>query len=117
MDNYIPKNIRNFIEWCEDEGIGTPSLQNQMCYDCDGKGYRYLHGYDVTEMIYEDPDFAEDYFNTDIYHTECDGCRGSKVIQVLSDSNSIEIMDEWQSWEQSRYEIDAMYAAERAMGA
>lgn len=55
-----------------------------ICDACRGEGTRALHGYDVTEMIREDPDFGEDYF-AGLYDTPCVECRGSGKVKVYDE--------------------------------
>jgi hypothetical protein len=49
-----------------------------VCPDCGGSGYSDSLG-DVTEMIHEDPDFAEDY-RAGHYNEGCRRCRGRNVV-------------------------------------
>lgn len=51
----------------------------EICNSCDGNGTELrgaLKGADVTELLQEDPEFAEDYFGGNC-DTQCSECNGS----------------------------------------
>jgi hypothetical protein len=49
-----------------------------VCPQCRGTGYGDGLG-DVTEMLHEDPDFAEDY-RAGLYNRGCEECGGLRVV-------------------------------------
>jgi hypothetical protein len=117
MAAFLSAILRSFAEyWAEDHDGESVPFVNSLCYVCDGEGNRALHGYDVTEMILEDPDFGEDYARGH-YDTICDECRGHKVVKEFdSFSASPEMVKEYESYMSSYYDDLATQAAERAAG-
>jgi hypothetical protein len=113
--------IEHFAEWVRQELDGyenwQPPTTKEVCPSCrgEGKSTRYLG--DVTEMCREDPDFAEDYWRG-FYDRTCDECQGRNVIDVPDESRWPEVLRiHWKEWEISQAETNAIYEAERRMGA
>jgi len=104
-----------FIDyWFEDHGHKLPTVW-AICPDCRGDGHRHLHGYDVTEMMDEDPDFADDY-RAGHYATPC-VCEAGKVRDLSRNMVGEDIWAEYLAWLQDAYDLRAAEAQERAMGA
>jgi hypothetical protein len=119
MAAFLSDFLRIFCEsWAEDHDGQKVPLVNSLCPSCDGEGKRALHGYDVTEMIREDPDFGQDYF-AGHYDTLCNDCRGSGVIKDFdgeSFSASPEMIATWNRYCNDYYDDLATQAAEIAAG-
>jgi len=113
-----------------------------VCPECRGTGYGDGLG-DVTEMIREDPDFADDY-RAGAYNTGCRRCGGQRVVPACRCGQPVQeghtyvpiLDDEGEREERQPYrdcydhlpadqrdelhdqwQIDAESAAERRMGA
>ena len=65
------------------EEITLPTKKG-VCWDCGGKGKTLVAGLrgDVTEMINEDPDFADGYWGGR-YDETCHTCRGQNVVDDI----------------------------------
>jgi hypothetical protein len=105
-----------------------------ICPQCGGSGYGDNLG-DVTDMVHEDPDFAEEYA-AGAYNTGCEECRGQRVVPACSNWNCDEAAYGKVPWRddpapecyehlsaddkdsvESYYQMEAEMAAERRMGA
>lgn len=86
------------------------------CFACEGTGKRALHGFDVTDQVREDPDFAEDYF-AGRYDTPCHGCRGTGLVNEVDEGKlSAEERKLWEEWQDQEAAYHAERAYERRMG-
>jgi hypothetical protein len=91
-----------------------------VCDECNGAGYHLTPGLrgDVTEMVYEmdyeeREEFMEEYTRRGgIYDVQCEKCDGKRVTMV-----PMTFSKEWDDYWRDHYETEAIYAAERAMGA
>ncbi len=104
----------------EDYGDGEYEVpaQHEVCPVCSGKGTHVnpsidSHGIGAEEM-YEDPDFAEEYFGG-AYDVECNECAGQRVVLVPKDSNHPGAVA-LERARQNEYEYAAECEAERRMG-
>lgn len=89
----------------------------EICSACNGHGKSsaYLGAFTHDEM-YEDPDFADDYFAGN-YDRTCDCCEGGgKVMAVDFDRLTPEETEAFCQEERDRAEDRAIEAAERRMG-
>ena len=93
----------------------------EVCECCRGTGTTVntnVDGHGLTRADFdEDPDFERDYF-AGAYDVICHECKGLRVIEVIDeDRNDEEVLEEY--WEDKRVEaeIDAVYEAERRLGA
>lgn len=89
-----------------------------VCPQCDGRGTSslYLGSFSGDDM-YEDPDFAEDYFRGN-YDRTCESCDGRNVVEIIDvERLDPEVREEYEEWMRDGYESDAIYRAERRMGA
>jgi hypothetical protein len=103
------------IENDEGEEISLP-VKFEVCPTCEGKGTQALHGLEVTDMVRDDPEFAEDYFRG-FYDTICAGCRGQRVVEVVDERRlDAPTLKLWHEWCDAEAELRAMEAAERRMG-
>jgi len=102
-------------EGCEE--IRTISIRFEVCPTCEGKGSHVNPSIDShglsAEDLYEDPDFAEDYFSG-TYDIECNGCGGRRVIPVPIDDDVLKHLEK-RAIEDAQYRAEV--AAERRMGA
>ena len=84
----------------------------EVCPTCDGKGSHVnpsidSHGISAEEM-YDDPEFAEDYFGG-AYDVSCNECEGRRVVLTPkkgADERAVNALDQ-------AYRFEAEYAAER----
>lgn len=92
--------IAFFIDEEENE-IEVPFTWN-VCPTCGGKGTHVNPSIDShgisSEDFYDDPDFAESYFNGD-YDVECYDCGGRRVVPVCTDPKVIEAIIEKRQFE------------------
>ena len=103
----------------EDE-IKIPA-KYEVCPNCEGKGShvnRAIDGHGLSrEDFDEDPDFREDYMSG-VYDVPCDQCKGTRVVlepdEGLATSEQMKAYQEY--WDSIR-ETNAIYEAERRMGA
>ncbi|HEU01353.1 hypothetical protein LCGC14_1552590 [marine sediment metagenome] len=108
------------IEDYGDGGFEIPAVFG-VCQTCNGKGHHVnpsidSHGISAEEM-YEDPEFAEDYFGG-VFDVDCNECEGLRVVLVPDDRNAkpeaIAALDG--AWRfESEYAAEC--EAERRMGA
>lgn len=96
----------------------------ELCGTCEGRGSHVNPSVDCgglsADDFYEDPDFREDYFRG-AYDVQCYECHGRTTSPVMDfdrfteqNQKDYELLEaHWQSMA----ELDAMYAAERRMGA
>ncbi len=89
-----------------------------ICWDCGGEGHTLVEGLrgDVTEMVNEDPDFAEGYFGGR-YDETCRTCHGKNVVDApnydaLAPELKKAVIDYLEEEDANRREA----AHERAMG-
>jgi hypothetical protein len=109
--------IQSVQEHLEEEGLKSLVLHWIVCPQCRGNGSSTLYLGDVTEMIHEDPDFAEDYWRGH-YDRECDTCYGRTTVPEVDENRTdAESLKVWHEWVQDYYETEAIYAMERRMGA
>lgn len=95
-----------------------------ICNACEGEGSELcsgLKGVDVTELLHEDVDFADEYFGGK-FDVACSSCRGSGKFKIYEvEENSIpqekitRFMEDWNSWQEYQYEL-AFEASCRAQG-
>jgi RecJ-like exonuclease len=103
------------IENDDGEEISLP-VKFAVCPTCRGKGTQALHGLEVTEMVREDPDFAEDYWSGGYDHP-CDECKGERVVEVVDEDRcDPATLKLWFEWCDAEAETRAMEEAERRMG-
>jgi len=95
-----------------------------VCPTCNGTGKHVnpsidSHGLSASDF-HEDPDFAESYFSG-TYDVTCYECGGDNVVDEVdferAERECPELLQDWENWLQSGYDMDAEYAAERRMGA
>tara|TARA_Y100000593_G_C4249652_1_gene306481 strand:+ start:231 stop:707 length:477 start_codon:yes stop_codon:yes gene_type:complete len=113
----------------EDEGDVEFPAQWVICYDCNGNGTTYLGwaskdqpAFTREDFDYEGPDFYQDYMSGQ-YDAQCPGCRGSGKIKEI-DEGAIKPNTPL-SFKLKQYlddldcqgQMNAVYAAERRMGA
>lgn len=105
------------IEELEDDHGPIPRKMH-VCPTCDGKGKSLpesLSG-DVTEMVNEDPDFAEDYFSG-AYDRVCRQCDGLRVVEGFNyEAMKPEMLAAIQEKEDINDEIRREMEQERRMG-
>mgnify|MGYP001000617578 CR=1 FL=1 len=95
--------------------------KNEVCPVCDGNGThcnKNIDGNGLTQEDFEDdPDFRESYFRGD-YDVTCCECNGRNVVKVMDhDAMSQDASDWFMREDEAQRECDAIYAAERRMGA
>lgn len=93
----------------------------EICRNCRGMGShvnRAIDGNGISaEEFAEDPDFEEAYFSG-AYDVPCDnGCTGGKAKVLDRDRATPDQIRDYEEWLESHYETEAIYAAERRMGA
>lgn len=96
-------------------------VKREVCPRCDGTGTIVNPAIDgnglSAEDFAEDPDFKEQYLSG-FYDVRCPDCDGRNVVEVIDLKNSDpELVEEYDKWLKSHYETEAIYAAERRMGA
>ncbi len=81
-----------------------------VCPVCEGRGHHVDPGIDShginMEEFYEDPEFAEEYFDG-AYDVPCNECRGDRVVLVPRDPDSSGARALNRNWQ-----LDAEWAAE-----
>lgn len=93
----------------------------EVCSVCEGAGKHVNPSIDANglsaEELYEDPDFAEDYFNG-TYDVTCNRCAGRTTERVVDlDRLTPEQLKLYEEQCEADSEYEAMCRAERAMGA
>lgn len=85
-----------------------------ICHACSGEGKSSSYLGDVTEMVNEDPDFAENYFAGD-YDRACASCKGSGKVLTLPEPHAGAPFGLRRLWVQADRDarVDAMICAER----
>ena len=90
-----------------------------VCPVCEGRGHHVDPGIDShginMEEFYEDPEFAEEYFDG-AYDVPCNECRGDRVVLVPRDPDSPGARALNRNW-QLEAEFAAEVEAERRVGA
>lgn len=95
------------------DGFIIVSFRWEVCGTCSGRGQHVnpsidSHGISSDEFD-EDPDFREAYFSG-AYDVSCAECHGKRVVPVTDDPRVAAIIKD-------NYQVDAIQAAERRMGA
>ena len=98
------------------EGESVP-VRFTVCPVCDGRG-NYVNpaidSHGLTRDDFDaDPDFYEDY-RSELYHIRCEGCEGRATIPVPTNEMHVNALSATQ---EGIDEVDAIYEAERRMGA
>lgn len=105
----------------DDEGDIKLLCKWGVCPTCEGNGSHTNPNIDCggisAEDFYEDPGFAEDYFNG-AYDQPCNECKGLRVVpEVDRNNNSKEMIERYDDHLRFEAEYAAEVAAERRMGA
>jgi len=89
----------------------------EVCGLCDGQGSHVNPSIDAhgisAEEFYDDPGFAEDYFNG-VYNVACYECKGLRVTPTIDTNNLTDQQKKDYDVLQEKIRDDAMYAAECA---
>ncbi len=92
-------------------------IEFHVCDLCSGKGKHVNPSIDAqglgSEDFAEDPDFLQDYMSG-AYDVACFKCNGKRVMPVVLDKQVGSKIEEYEADED---ETEALYAAERRMGA
>lgn len=100
-----------------EEVTHTVPIKFEVCPTCDGKGTHTNPSIDCNGLsrddLYEDPDFAEDYFSGR-YDVPCYECGGERVVAECADEAVLAKLQK--KWEEDAY-FDRIQEAERRMGA
>ena len=92
-----------------------------ICDCCRGNGTRVnpnVDGHGISRDEFdEDPEFEEDY-RSGVYDISCSECYGTGKVQVPDwEHADPKLVKEYESWCRDIAEMNAIYRAERAMGA
>jgi RecJ-like exonuclease len=110
-----------FIYNEDDEKVFLP-YRMEVCFRCSGNGTHVNpsidgNGISANDEIWQDDDFREGYFGGR-YDVVCEECNGNNVVPVVDEvACDPSILALYQEEERAMAEMDAMSAAERAMGA
>lgn len=100
------------------EEIQLPT-RNALCPRCDGEGKHVnpaVDGWSVSDE-HVDEDFIESYF-AGHYDVVCEQCHGNKVVKEVDEERCTpEQFQQYVEQIKDYWETEAMYAAERRMGA
>lgn len=122
-------NLINFTEFNDngDEINHNLPAKWAICHKCEGGGYQSRipgsFGADDLDEWFGDSDerdeFVAEYMKPGgAYDEHCSECNGSgKVLELDRESCDQTVLKAYDHAMQEQYEMDAMYAAERAMGA
>lgn len=91
----------------------------EVCGRCRGTGSIDCFPNGVPEdYFHEDPDFHEDYFNG-VYDKSCTECNGMRVVPEPDPITDLDktVLEAHHEWLKDIADMNAIYAAERRMGA
>ena len=90
------------------ESVVLPTV-NAVCWLCDGEGHHVDPSIDrnglSADELYEDPDFADEYFNGG-YDITCNECHGRRVVKMVDRAacapEHLAAYDQEQEWDRER---------------
>lgn len=114
--------MKKLTVFIDDEEIPIPT-RYEVCPRCDGEGMHTnssidgngITGGELAEILYEDPDFIEDY-KSGVYDVTCEECDGLRVV-LAPDFNQLteEEKQAWKEQEETWHADAVMQAAESRM--
>lgn len=119
--NYT-KLLDSFID-SYPEYKGLIRLKNSLCPCCGGDGTTTFGWHSDDPAVFTEDDFMEDpdlheNLVSGLYAKTCPECDGDRVVKVLDeDRTPAHVLEDWEEWCNEAAETEAIYRAERAMGA
>lgn len=123
MADTIRKEFKHpALEYSERKEKVEADFKMVYCDECHGRGTVDIDGLrgsaELDRMLAEDPDFEDNYFNTDMYQQPCPLCEGKKIHEVVVwDSLPRWVQELVHDWDVAEREHLAEVEAERRVGA